>query len=274
MIFLVLYDQRGQCQRVASTDNANIAQQFINAGFVEVTEAEYQRCAELVDGATLADLPRLQQARQFLQSVGGTTTATRVNVQTNEEALTRLRQQQANRLSQITVDYLASEISQARWFRLMTDAIVRGNTAATGIAIGGLVNLTRELQQDIERDNEIQLGYLSKFRRELDGLSNKQAIQRSSLYAGAITSRYWTAHTRALGLPQLPAMPGVRTSCMSNCKCNWNIIPLPGEGNWDCQWRVSAVEHCEECLRRQDIFNPLEIRNGVIQPFNPNGIYR
>ena len=271
MIFLVLYDQRGQCQRVAQTNNANVAQQFLNAGFIEVPEAEYQRCAELVDGATLADLPRLQQARQFLQNVGGTPT-TQLRVQTNVDALERLRRQQANRLSQITVDYLAAEMSQARWFRLMTDTVTQGNIAATGIAIGGLVNLSLSHQQEIERDNEIQLGYLSKFRRELDELSPKVAIQRSSLYAGATTVRYWRAHSKALGMPPLPAIPGVSTSCMSNCKCNWNFIQLPGEGNWDCQWRVSAVEHCDECLRRQRVFNPLEIRNGVVQPFNPNGI--
>ena len=88
-------------------------------------------------------------------------------------------------------------------------------------------------------------------------------------YRGVIAPAY----SLAQGLI-LPAMPGVRTSCHSNCKCNWDIRKLEGEGNWDCHWRISAVESCDECLQRQRVFNPLQVRNFIVQPFDPGGIYR
>lgn len=270
MNYLVLYDQRGQCQRVATPDD-NELQAFLDAGFQVVSQEEYNRCAALVPKANIEDLSQLTVAARLLQQLGNQ--LKRPAPPVNTQALDRLQSRQREQLRGITQNYLDKKINQEQWFRQMTDKVNQGNVASSALAVGGIDNLTQQEIQRIERDNEIQSQYLVKFRRELDAQSEAQALNRSQLYAGAMTPRYWTAHTASMGLT-LPAMPGVRTSCGSNCKCNWDIRQLPGNGNWDCYWRLSAVEHCDECRQRQRVFSPLKIRNGILQAFNPGGIYK
>ena len=229
MIFLALYDERGQCQRIARTNNRSDANQFLTAGFVEVSREEYERCEAIAQPATIDELSRLQQARQLAQQIRQAQPQ-RLQVQLNLDALERLRERQSDYYRDITQQRLDGDISPERWERLFIDRIIAGNTAATAIGKGGITTLNAEDVQLIERDNQTQLDYLNRYKRDFDNLSPATALNRATLYSGAVTSRYWTAHTRALGLPLLPAMPGVRTTCGSNCKCNWNIIELPGDG--------------------------------------------
>lgn len=272
MIFLALYDSRGQCQRVAKANSRRVATQFESFGFIEVDRQEFNRCSLLADEISIRDLTGIGQAQQLLVQVSGSV-ATQVNVQTDTIRLERLRNRIEDRLQAITQSYIDGDVVIETWYRQMLDTINGGNLAATVLAKGGYNNLDQFDLLAIENDNATQISFLNRFRRVLIELSPKQSIARARQYSNSTTARYWTAHTRALGLPFLPAMPGVRTDCGSNCKCNWNIIELPGLGNWDCQWRISAVESCDTCLMRQRTFDPLEIRNGVVQPFNPNGIY-
>ncbi len=273
MIYLVLYDQRGQCQRVARVNSREQASAYISIGFVEVDSDEYERCALIVPEATQAELNNLQTATALLTRIGSTTAQRIIVPASNTQALDRLIERQRTKLQSITDRYLDTRINERQWFRQIVNAINAGNIAASALAVGGIDNLSQDDQQAIERENERQIAYLNRFRRNLSILSPAEIRNRSGLYAGAITTRYWTAHTRAQGLV-LPAMPGVRTSCHSNCKCNWDIRKLSGDGNWDCYWRISAVESCPECLQRQRVFNPLQVRNFIVQPFNPSGIYR
>lgn len=272
MVYLVLYDSRGQCQRVASVGGQLSAAPFIQAGFVEVSQDEFARCAALVDEATQDDLRILQAAQQALSSARSNQQFLR-NLEADPDALERKVNEQQSRLQQITQNMISGSLSEAQWYRRFSDVVVQGNLAGAILAVGGIAFLSTDILESTERTNETQLRYLNGFRRNLSTLSDAQKLQRAGLYAGAMRERYWTAHTRAQGLV-LPAMPGVRTSCGSNCKCNWNIIQLAGNGNWDCQWRISAQESCEECLRRQRVFNPLRVRNFIPQLPNLNGIYR
>jgi len=268
MNFLVLYDRRGQCQRVARVSD-NQLQAFLDIGFQVVDETEYRRCAELVDTANIADLDNIRVARDLINRIG---TNNRPTPPTDTKSLDKLQERQRGKLRNITQSFLDGNLSMQQWFRQMVNAVNTGNIAASALAVGGIDNLNTDDIAGIERANETQLQYIVRFRRELETLSPAMALNRSSLYAGATTSRYWTAHTRRQGLV-LPAMPGVRTSCGSNCKCNWDIRQLDGNGNYDCYWRISAVEHCDECIGRQKAFKPLQVRNGIVQPFNPNGLY-
>ena len=272
MIFLVLYDPRGQCQRVARVASRRVAGQFEALGFVEVDRQEFNRCALLAEEVNAGDLLRIGQAQQLLAQAS-VNVATRVNVEADTVRLERLRNRVEDKLQGITQAFINGEIVIETWYRQMLDAINGGNLAATVLAKGGYNNLDSVDLLEVERDNATQLSFLNRFRRVLTELSPAQSVARARSYSNSTTARYWTAHTRALGLPRLPAMPGVRTICGSNCKCNWNIIELPGLGNWNCQWRLSATESCDTCLVRQRTFDPLAVRNGVIVPFNPNGIY-
>lgn len=272
MIYLVLYDSRGQCQYVATASILD-APAFVQAGFTQVDQAEYERCAELVDTATRDDLPRINQARQLVQQIGTQGNIVRI-VEPNLDALERLTNQQVARFQTLTQQRIDGDLTESRWYREMGNTINAGNIAASAIAKGGIQYLDSQDYQQIEQDNEIHYGYLTKYRREFTDLSSAQVLDRSGLYGGAVTGRYWKAFTKSLGMPPLPAMPSILCTCKNRCKCHWNFIQLPGQGNWDCQWRVTEnVIHCDECSQRQRTFNPLQIRNGIVQPFNPNGIY-
>jgi hypothetical protein len=274
MNLLVLFDNRGQCQRVANVPD-NQVQAFLDAGFVIVDEAEFNRCAALVPEATIADLENIRIATRLVNQIE---TAVRVQPAppppVRQAVLNNMIARQQERFRAITQDFIDGDATMAQWFRQFVDAINQGNLAATALGTGGLENITQQERQALERANEAQASFVVRFQRVLESeqISNAEALARAQLYGGAVTERYWTAHTRTFGI-QLPAMPGVRTSCRSNCKCNWNIIPLAGVQNFDCFWRISAVENCPECLQRQRTFDPLEIRNGIVQPFNPGGIY-
>jgi hypothetical protein len=270
MIYLALYDNRGQCLRVAQLQTEAQSQAYLDAGFVVVDETEFNRCAALVEESDTQDLERIMGARQALF----TTEQRQRPPQLDARELGRLQNRQVAQYERVTQEYIDGEITINRWERLFMDLINAGLGAASILGVGGLQYIDAVERQRIETEAQTQIGYLKRFKRDIETLSPAQTINRAKSYANATTARYWTAHTRALGLPQLPAMPGVRTTCQSNCKCNWNIIELPGNGNWDLQWRISATESCEECLMRQRTFDPLQIRNGVVQPFNPNGIYR
>lgn len=273
MTFLVLYDARGQAQRVAVATNEGDIQRYLESGFVIVTEDEYQRAASLVPTATLDELPSLIAATALLAQLQAQqrTLASIPNVDT--EGLERLQAFLKAEYQRITQAFTDGTITIEQWYRQMVDLSNRANIAASALAVGGVSNLSSEDLQAIERANETQISYLNGFRRVLVGMSVAGAIARAALYAGAITALFWAATARAMGLPMLPAMPGVLTSCHTNCKCSWDIQPLAGNGNYDCYWRVAPAEHCNECVARQREFNPLQIRNGIIQPFTPVGLY-
>jgi len=62
--------------------------------------------------------------------------------------------------------------------------------------------------------------------------------------------------------PDLPAYPGDgSTQCLSNCLCNWVVERTPDA--WHCYWTLGLAEHCQDCVARSQIWNPLVI------PFEP-----
>ena len=52
----------------------------------------------------------------------------------------------------------------------------------------------------------------------------------------------------------------------SNCRCSWEIKWIDKKkGDADAYWRLSAVEHCQTCLARAEMWNPIRIRGGDLQ---------
>lgn len=271
--YLVFYDPRGQAQRVAIANNEADRQAYLDAGFTAVSQAEYNRAALLVPSITIDELPTLLAATSLLQQIMQRERQLGQLQAVDRDRLDRLQAQLRLEYGRITTEFTNGTISLEQWYRQMADLSNRANIAVSGIAVGDIDNLTGADLQTIERANETQLAYLNRFRREITGISTAIAIARAASYAGAISALFWTVYAAATGMPALPAQPGVLTSCLTNCKCRWNIIPLAGNGNWDCFWEISPVENCPQCLQRERVFSPLQIRNGVIQPFNPVGIY-
>lgn len=275
MRYFVLYDDVGTAQRLAQSDSVGEIAQYLAAGFVEIAQDLFEQLSESVEVITIASLPLLLQAINALSSIASSRRAAATELADNRTALDRLEAASGTRMRDITQAYADEDISLDVWYARMSRAINANITAGRALAVGGIANLDAQDRQSIELQTDEQLRYLNGFRRELaDGnITPAQALARAQLYRGSAVIAYERAQQTALGLPLLPAQPKVRTACQANCKCRWDIQRLDGDGNWDCYWRLSPVESCETCLTRGRVFNPLQIRNGVIQSFNPLGIY-
>lgn len=276
MRYFVLYDDVGTAQRIAQTARANEAQQFLDAGFVEVDEATYNALADTTERAFIRDLALLAGAGELLRNLANAIRQpTPQAPQRNDAIVQRIEQRFASRAQTITQSYYDGEISLDAWYRQMARAINANITASRGVAVGGLDNLTAQDLQAIELQTDEELRYLNRFRRDIESgsVSQAQALARAQQYGGSGFITYERGLQDLIGLPLLPAQPKVRTECRRNCKCSWDIQQLEGNDNWDCYWRLSPAEHCDTCLTRARTFNPLRIRNGIIQPFNPRGIY-
>jgi hypothetical protein len=277
MIYLVLYDDAGVCQRVAKTANRLEAQQFIKAGFVEVEKAIYDECAQTAPNTRLKDLAALGAALSVLATI--LRSRRQVAAKPDEAALRRLQNAFRAVARAEAARVVAGDITVDAWYNTMRQRLKQLHIASAAAATGGLQGFNRAVLEAVERNIAEQLTYLRRFRDDLQQAIDDETVSvnavgaRAAMYGSSSSATFAEAETAAQGIPRLPAYPGVRTECLSNCKCRWRIRQLPGNGNYDCWWVVSPVENCNTCLARQRSFNPLRIRNGVIQPFSTAGIY-
>lgn len=275
--FLALYDRRGQCQYVAVATTTADLQAYLEAGFVEVDESEYNRCAALTRRIRITDLPLILAAADVLRQI--LTRPRSQPPQVDPDQQRRILRQIQGRLDSefqaITDEFLAENLTAEQWQRRMMDTVNSGNIAVRQVAVGGAGNLSQGDIRAIERANETQAQYLNRFRRDLEAgqLSEAQARARARLYASSGTPLFEEGRSAAMGLPTLPAYPALRTDCTIRCRCHWSFGRLPGRGNWNCYWILGDADHCDTCIAREAAFDPLRIRNGIIQPFNPSGIY-
>lgn len=274
-VYLVRYDNVGNCQYVAIASNQNQLDRFLEAGFIEVSEEEYNRCVAIAERVTIADIARLLATAGTLASILSSQRNQPIQVTGNRKQLDNLIDQFQRNSATRMQEYLDGTIDINQWYDAQARHILRNRLASRAAAVGGIDNLTAQDIQSARDAARREFTYLSQFRDELDAgnLSSKQAIARSQMYAGGAREQYERAIQDAIGLPPLPAQPGVRTDCRRNCKCSWDIRQLTGNGNFDCYWKRSPVDSCDTCKRRERAFNPLRIRNGVIQTFPTVGIY-
>lgn len=90
---------------------------------------------------------------------------------------------------------------------------------------------------------------------------------RAEMYASAFNTTYWSGRFKML---PLPAMPGQGTQCLSNCRCGWDVITIDAEnGDYDAFWVldpfVADEDHCQTCKQRESDWNPVRIRDGILQ---------
>lgn len=169
-----------------------------------------------------------------------------------------------NRLDALAEQLANGDLTADQWHEAMGNEIriIHQTYARLG---GGDVNAQR--LQD-------QLDYLQGFRGDVEGKSLAYIKQRARMYIGSGQASLQEAATARIGLPVLPSYPkSGETSCLGNCRCFWDIQPLDGNGNWDCFWRLRPAEHCDECVARANLWSPIQIRNGVIQPYQTVGVF-
>lgn len=274
-VYLVRYDRVGNCQYVAIATSEAQLERYLEAGFVEVEFEEYQRCERIAESVSIIDLGRIVAGFELLRNIlagGGGSQQAPVNPDRDalEGLINNFQRTSRNRMQ----DYLKGDISLEEWYTLQSRHIVRSRLAARAAGVGGVQNLTQNDIRQAEIAARRELTYLAQFRDELaaGSVSERQALARVGMYAGGNREQFERAHSDALGLPRLPAYPGVRTDCRKNCKCSWRIVRL-GNGDFDCFWQRSPVDSCDTCKTRERAFNPLQVRGGAIQPFATVGIY-
>lgn len=111
-----------------------------------------------------------------------------------------------------------------------------------------------------------QTAYLDKFALEMlnnpvdEGEDFPQKWRnRAVMYATSIVNAFYGGET--WGIP-LPAMPGdLSSQCGQSDRCSWRIVKLDGRGNWDAYWTLHPAEHCQTCIERARLWNPLQIRD-------------
>ena len=147
--------------------------------------------------------------------------------------------------------------SRAAWEREMHAALTRGHTAAwiagTAERLGikpdsPLISerrLSKAERAEIKALVEKQLGYLSGFVKDMDGLSNAQIVARAGLYAGAARGSYYGARWGDWDIPP-ELMPGAQ-KCVGNCRCKISIADN-GDGTGILTREMGGAEHhCSEC---------------------------
>jgi hypothetical protein len=162
----------------------------------------------------------------------------------------------------------AGTLTPVAWRRSMERLLAK--YASAGRLLGsGLSNLNpRDLVAVAKWLKSSQLPYLNQFGEVIAAAAeyNPAWLPRAEMYGAASYSQYWEGKTDGLALP---AMPGQGVTCLSNCRCEWEIQWLDEEkGDADCYWRLgSDVErHCQVCLERSEQWNPIRIRGGDLQP--------
>lgn len=193
----------------------------------------------------------------------------------------------ANRFH-LRVEVLATELIEGRlniagWFQGMATELDRLHTMAYIVGKGGPQNLDADDPGVIQGIVQKQQSYLANWARQLKFQKAQgktptvdQIKARAEQYYSAANATMQRAQTEALGIPELPSLPGDgTTSCKTRCRCKWRIVPIPNQPNsWDMFWTVDkTAESCEECVARGFIWNPLEIRNGQIVTYANVGLF-
>jgi len=173
----------------------------------------------------------------------------------------------------INAQFANGQIDLTTWYNTMRGEIVRAHAQYAQLGKGAGLDAG-----DLERLNERirrQWEFLNGWRDELAAgrEMNVEAMQqRGRMYLDSAQASLWEASTAAAGMPILPAYPKEKSECRSNCRC-YLRIEQTGANSWHVFWRLRPAEHCPQCLRRSEVWNPLRIENGVIQPYDETGLF-
>lgn len=159
----------------------------------------------------------------------------------------------------------SGEVSSAYWRAEMEAMLARYSQAARMLGSGAAKLFPQDVTA-IRAWLEEQFGYLDGFETVIQTAGSVYSpawLPRAEMYGASTVVEYWEGKTGNL---PLPAMPGQGSQCLSNCKCSWDIQWIDKKkGDADCYWKLHPAEHCQTCLTRAEMWNPVRIRNGDLQ---------
>lgn len=179
---------------------------------------------------------------------------------------------------------VAGRITLLEWQAAMRQAILQSHTLAYAIARGGLALLTPADVRRIEARVATQAGFLAQWVGVIGAagtaltvagraVSARYMQARAAMYIEEAGGSLEAGKAAAIGLPELPAYPKDGTTrCLTRCYCSWRIRQV-GEADWDCFWLLGSADHCEHCPRRALSWQPLRVRDGILQPYTRAGLF-
>ena len=170
----------------------------------------------------------------------------------------------------LMLDPLEGKTHTPAWFMdRMTGRLKNLYISTVAAGAGGIGNVSRHEMRTVDRALSEQRQFLMRWRAYLERTpkerwSRGQIITRAMMYPESAKSLLsWQQTTVNIGMPELPFQPKDRTICYSGCKCRWEIVVIDKEnGDFNAFWRMSPAEHCQTCINRAAVCNPLEIRGG------------
>jgi len=166
------------------------------------------------------------------------------------------------RLKLLVVLFFSGALSLVAWREAMRQEIERVYILSYVLGRDGLDKMTEGDWLKLQVVLDQHYAYLSKFEKNISGMSEAQAQVRATLYAQSAYQAYSVGQEQAAGQGALilPAHPGdISTECGSNCRCHWRIEDRAVIG-WNCYWEVDAqAESCKDCLKRGENWNPLVV---------------
>jgi hypothetical protein len=176
----------------------------------------------------------------------------------------------------LTADLTAGAISFSVWEVRVETELRALHLFAAQLAVGGVDALMPADRELLARQLDAQLGYFRQFAASMrPPTPTRVPLARLNLYAGAGRATYYRALVAHLGMPELPAVPADGSaSCNVSDKCTIEILVLDGDGNWDVLWTRHVDESCPQCVRRAEVWRPLKIRAGVIQPYDSTNLFK
>lgn len=171
-------------------------------------------------------------------------------------------------------DLNAGRIGYGVWRARVETELRALHLFAAQLAVGGVDALTPADRDRLALLTDRQLAYFHAFAaQEMPPSPTHISPARLNLYAGYGRALFFLFYAQSLGLPELPAYPADgSTLCGTNDLCLWTFNKV--DGGWDCFWVLRADEHCPTCLRRAVAWNPLQIRDGVVLPYEATGLFR
>lgn len=173
-------------------------------------------------------------------------------------------------------DLASGRLNVDTWRDAMRVELERLHTTARVVGRGGIDGMSAAdidaINAQVSRQAEYLNAWADGLRKETE-LDARAITNRARLYAGNANETLQSSTVARLGLPELPAYPGDGTTeCMVNCHCRWQIRKL-SDGDYDVTWVLGRAEHCPTCQARARAWSPLQVRAGVIQPFNRSGLF-
>jgi len=175
--------------------------------------------------------------------------------------LTRLQDQVVQDIDHLMDGLAGGQLSPLEWAQRMEDTITEAHVAAYLLANPNPVPPDLR-DSDLGRFIATQLDYLDGFYQDVEAgdPGDPSWAPRARMYARAVTTSYSMGATN--GWP-LPVHPGQDTDCLSNCKCEWDLVVIDASrGDADAYWERHANDSCDSCREYGARYYPLRIRGG------------